>query len=203
MAKRLILLFLIFLIIYACTPPVLLSPSTAGNCFPRTGQDHPLYPKAHPGDWYAVEDEFITECDKECSKKLNCNESSVAPLSYERERELDSCVWNRNPCKISCVQKTHPIAIVIELGYYSDGSYYAGCPPYFSNIHPIADKYKRTKWQTDRDDCMKLTSENVKPYILYYQANSWETQDLWDEMAVVKRAKNYYKSCLKERGYLN
>jgi len=161
MAKRLILLFLIFLFIFACTYP---GPPSYESATKWHSECYPPYRDYHPGDMYTVEDDFINECNRECIKKLDCNESSAAPLSYESERELDYCVKNINPCIISCILKAHSIAYHIEGGYYSDGSYYAGCQPfYFSNIHPTAEEYKKTKWQSDRDDCMKLTSENVKP----------------------------------------
>jgi len=181
MAKRLILLFLIFLFIYACTP----KPKSYESATKWHTECNP-FPNYHLGDYYTVEDDFINEakgCGPECSKKYMCSEG----------RGYASCVQNTNSCIKSCyeeIAKAHSIAIHTEGGYYSDGSYYAGCHPlYFSNIHPTADKYKKTKWQTDRDECMKLTSENVKKKVLQ------------TEWSFIGRAKNYYKSCLKERGY--
>jgi len=217
MAKRLISLFLIVLIIYACAPkPKSYESATKwhGGCNPSpmfsSFSDLPVYTisffefvetssflpytKYHPGDYIKAEDDFenaIKEggCVSECRKKYVCSE----------ERGYASCVQNRNSCIKSCneeIIKAHSVASHIEGGHYSDGSYYAGCHPlYFTNIHPTADKYKKTEWQTDRDDCMKLTSESVKP--------SFWTKTNVGYTDFLKSANGYYKSCLKERGYLN
>ncbi len=185
------LLFLIVLIIYACAP----KPKSYESAT-KWHSDCKTYPEYHPGDYIQAEDDFenaIKEggCVSECRKKYVCSEG----------RGYASCVQNRNSCATSCyeeIAKAHSVAFHIEGGYYSDGSYYAGCNPlYFSNIHPTADKYKKTKWQKDRDECMQLTFENVKPPTL------WEIRV---EEGIPKyeiRSKDYYKNCLKERGYLN
>jgi len=192
MTYRLISLFLIVLIIYACT----LKPKSYESATKWHVSCRP-YPAYHPGDVNKVgdpgdvRDEFrnaIKEswygCKSECNKKYVCNKA----------RGQVSCEENIGSCVKSCLEeiaKAHSVAYHIEGGYYSDGSYYASCYPfYFTNIHPTADKYKKTKWQTDRDDCMKLTSENFKP-------------SYWDKTGYFKPGKDYYKNCLKERGYLN
>jgi len=175
MAIRLISLFLIVSIIYPCAPkPKSYESATKwySNClhipfkYSRYPYASPLfsspYPEYHPGDYIIVEDEFGNAfkeagCASECRKKYVCSEG----IGYA------SCVQNTNSCINSCYEEiliAHSVAYHIEDGYYSDGSYYAGCQPfYFTNIHRSGDKYKKTKWQTDRDECMKLTSENVKP----------------------------------------
>jgi len=159
------------------------------------GLDCKPFPIYHPGDEIKGGDELINAinerggCLSECRRNYVCSEG----------RGYASCVQNRNSCIISCweeIAKAHSVAYHIEDGYYSDGSYFARCRPfYFTNIHPKGDKYKKTKWQTDRDDCMKLTTENVK-------ASFWTRTNLGSSV-FVKRTFGYYKNCLKERGHLN
>jgi len=156
-----------------------------------------LYPKYHPGDYIKAEDDFgiwikEDECASECRKKYVCSEG----------RGYASCVQNRNSCIKSCyeeIAKAYSVAYHIEGGYYSDGSYFARCGEFiFTNIHPTADKYKKTEWQTDRDDCMKLTSENVKPSYWDFGVGVFSTYRVF-----VIRTNGYYINCLKERRYLN
>jgi len=189
MTYRLISLFLIVLVIYACAP----KPKSYESATKWHGECYPPHPKFHPGDVAKVGDEFrnaIKEsgCASECRRNYVCSEG----------RGYASCVQNRISCATSCyeeVAKALSVAYHIEGGHYSDGSYYAGCLPlYFTNIHPTADKYKKTKWQTDRDDCMKLTADNIK-------ASFWAKTYGYTDF--LKRATNYYKNCLKERGHLN
>lgn len=189
MTKRLILLFLFVLFIYACGPPKNPSLEELYKDATKWYDDCSPYPRYHPGDFVPVRDQFITywrdkgnRCIKECIKTSWC----------PKGRGEISCLQNRG-CGEQCYKKfkySDSIALHIEGGYYSDGSYYAGCKPfYFKNIHPTSIKYKKTKWQTDRDDCMKLTSENVI-------RGRWQTEWSYDQRSI-----NYYKDCLKERGY--
>jgi hypothetical protein len=127
------------------------------------------YLQYHPGDWYAVED----ECHEECTE-------------YK-----DTCAkW--------CIEMGYPIAEHVEGGYYSDGSYYASCENLFENIHPTGNKYEKTQWQKDRDECMELTFENVK---LTWWDRKHRSHNRWLKRATSPQAEYYYKSCLRERGY--
>jgi hypothetical protein len=72
------------------------------------------------------------------------------------------------------------MAVHVEGGYYSDGSYYATCYAVFENIHPTKDKYIKNKWQKDRDECMELAFERGAGLVRTYK---------------------YYRQCLKEMGY--
>ena len=118
----------------------------------------------HPGDWYAVED----ECHKEC---------------------MENWVYM---CATPCVELGYPIAEHVEGGYYSDGSYYATCENVFENIHPTRDKYEKTQWQKDRDECMKLTYDNVKP-------NFWnQTRHVW----FFKKSKKILQKLSERKGLL-
>jgi len=193
MAIRLISLFLIVSFIYACAP----KPKSYESATKWHVECNPLYPEYHPGDYIKAKDDFeiaIKEggCVSECRKKYVCSEG----------RGYASCVQNTNSCIKSCYQEilnAHSIAYHIEGGHYSDGSYFARCQPFnFTNIHPTADKYKKTEWQTDRDDCMKLTSENVKPSYWVSGVGVFSTVRVF-----VIRTNGYYINCLKERGYLN
>ena len=80
----------------------------------------------------------------------------------------------------------------VKGGYYSDGSYYAGCMNPFENIHPTKDKYERTQWQKDRDECMELTYQNI-------EQGFWSREYFYAKW--LNRAKKYYRDCLRERGY--
>ncbi len=187
MAKNLIYISLILLFITACASKPTYEDSTKwySDCNP-----HPGY---HPGDILAFEpgiDEIL--CAEECADKYKChnalpNESSRSE-NVKREK---SCAESLYACKFECVEKEHPMAVHVEGGYYSDGSYYATCLNPFENIHPTKNKYEKTKWQKDRDECMELTSKNIKP-------------NFWNQRGTPRffnRSKKYYQGCLKERGY--
>jgi hypothetical protein len=88
------------------------------------------------------------------------------------------------------------MAMHVEGGYYADGSYYATCMNPFENIHPTKDKYEKTQWQKDRDECMQLTYENVKQGFWSRKPNQPHFYAKW-----LKRAKKYYQGCMRERGY--
>ena len=45
----------------------------------------------------------------------------------------------------------------------------------------------RLKWQTVRYECMELTDENIKEKLIDFN--------------FVKRSREYYQNCLKERDY--
>lgn len=119
------------------------------------------HPKYHPGDWYAYQD----ICHEDCTE-------------------------HGDLCAQPCIAKGYPIATHVEGGYYTDGSYYASCPNTFGNIHPTKDKYVKTKWQTDRDECLQNTYENVK------RKHFWSTNQSW-----MNHSKEYYKGCIKVKGY--
>jgi hypothetical protein len=55
------------------------------------------------------------------------------------------------------------------------------------NVHPTRLKYQKTKWQKDRDECMELADKNAKGSIFIHRA--------------IKNTIEYYRNCLKERGY--
>jgi len=161
------------------------------------------YPPYHPGDFLALEsaglrikhigiDESI--CIEKC-KTAKCN--SVIENSRKKYfKGMETCNELLRACKFKCIEKGHPIGEIakhIEGGYYSDGSYYATCksdnPNLYLNLHPTNEKYEKTKWQKDRDECMKLTIENVKP-------------SFWEKLSSTElHEPKYYKECLNERGY--
>jgi len=170
----------------------------------KSGAIH--YPKYHPGDllahkgfWksgsgYMIQD-FWDECKKKCTPTFNCE--NKPPLS----EELESCQKKYDEdfkiCTDSCHEaklKTASISKHIEGGYYSDGSYcaitYWNVNYYFFiNLHPTRMKYKKTKWQKDRDECMEITAENV------------DEGGFLSRGTYFKRSTEYYQNCLKERGY--
>lgn len=127
---------------------------------------HP-YPDYHPGDIFAHNVKWVyhkvfiseiwNECNKLCKKKFNC-----IPMT----KDYIECYSEFNQCGNYCIEEKYSEKSIpkhIEGGKYSDGSYYSGVAPnFFNNIHPTADKYKKTKWQTVRDECMNLASQNPK-----------------------------------------
>jgi len=164
-----------------------------------------VYPKFHPGDLlahkgvsqqktkkmmvvvvgdYVIQD-FWDECKQKCTPTFNCEDET--PLSREYESCKDRYHKVSFSCRDSCYDdklKTESLAKHVEGGYYSDGSYYATIGSsfhYFSNLHPTRNKYKKSKWQKDRDECMELTFKNLGK--------------IWPN------ALEYYQNCLKERGY--
>lgn len=174
MRKRLILLVLTVSYCYSChSPPPLLSYEQIAKS--GGGGKCDTYPRCyHPGDWAWAQDDYEKICVPECKE----------------QQDNDSC-------KKACISKLgYYLAKRVEGGYYSDGSYYIGSYPYrFANVHPTRDKYKKTKWQKERDECMQLTFENVK-------ATYWESgRHRWDVKRYYERGKDYFKNCLKERGY--
>jgi len=171
MTMRLILLVLTVSHCYSCASPPLLSYEELTKW--GGGDKCDTYPQCyHYGDWAWAQDDYEKICVPECKEhqeSISCEKACISKLGYS-------------------------LAEQIEGGYYSDGSYYMGSHFYrFANVHPTRDKYKKTKWQKDRDECMQLTFENVK---LSY----WEETIHFKRY--VKRGKDYFKSCLKERGYL-
>lgn len=143
----------------------------------------PYFPMYHPGDEYATESggiEYIGIDERLCIEKC------------------DSGYQNTEACRFECIEKGHPIGDIAEHfegGYYSDGSYYANCESDrinpFQNLHPTKDKYEKSKWQKDRDECMNLTFENVKPSFL----------NQIGMRGFLNRSIKYYRECLNERGY--
>jgi len=166
------------------------------------------YPGLHYGDFYALETAviFTTEyrgiderlCFEECESRFNCKyEGYIEDSRQKYFKGIKSCGERLQACKYECMEKGHPIGDIaehIEGGYYSDGSYYAICTDKydpFLNIHPTKDKYEKTKWQKDRDECIKLTFENVK-------TSFWNQRET---RRVLNRSIKYYRECLNERGY--
>jgi len=181
MTKILLCLSLFVLMIYSCEPKKISyedSTKWYSDCKP--------HPKYHPGDEYATESGGIDEtlCIEECDSRFNCRyESSIDDSRRKYFKDMKSCSNSLQDCKFACIEKGHPIGDIaehVEGGYYSDGSYYAMCKNPFENIHPTKDKYKKTKWQKDRDECIKLTTENVKAFFSFHK---------------------YYRECLIKRGY--
>jgi len=161
-----------------------------------------LYPYYHPGDWLAAKeggwdwayggiDERL--CFEECDSRFNCKYEETFERNFESNMEdsrqkyfkgIKSCRERLRDCEFECIEKGHPIGDIaehIEGGHYSDGSYYARYWNPFENIHPTKDKYEKTKWQKDRDECMELTFE---------RSAQWK-------VTLVK----YYRECLNDRGY--
>ena len=68
------------------------------------------------------------------------------------------------------------------------------CNNPFENIHPTKDKYEKTKWQKDRDECMQITSENFQ-IDTYWDRTNRGLQEL------ITDSSTYYKECLNEKGY--
>ncbi len=168
-----------------------------------------LYPLFHPGDWFAENylsyyEKIAVECPKKCKPKYKCpTERSTLPESSRcRER------WNRewSSCLRSCpsnIYKSSSMARHIEGGHYSDSSYYASYPIgedvssitniyYFRNIHPTRLNYEKSKWQKDRDECMELTNSNEKIKFKF---------EILQKSVDIYPLVNYYRNCLKERGY--
>jgi len=155
----------------------------------------------HYQEWYvtkkrgrdAREGIDIRLCFDGCHSRYNCNYEETLDKDFKSNMEdsrqkylkgTKSCRKRFVDCRFECIEKGHPmgdIAQHIEGGYYSDGSYYATCDVIFENIHPTKDKYEKTKWQKDRDECMELTFERGAE---------------WNPSPV-----KYYKQCLKDRGY--
>ncbi len=190
MTKILLCLSLFVLMMYSCGPrKISYEDATKWH---KCGNPHPKY---HPGDEYATKlwgiftvDEYIGIdeglCREECDSRFNCRyESSIDDSRRKYFKDMKSCSNSLQDCKFECIEKGHPIGDIaehVEGGYYSDGSYYAMCNKPFENIHPTKDKYEKTKWQKDRDECMKLTTET-------------ETQ--------LRPSRKYYRECLIKRGY--
>ena len=169
----------------------------------------PYYPMYHPGDMYATGivgiytgfeyigiDERL--CIEGCDSRFNCKYENIEDSSRRYFKGIKSCSESLWACKFECIEKGHPIGDIaegIEGGYYSDGSYYSTCKSDksnpFLNLHPTNDKYEKTKWQKDRDECMKLTFENIKP-------NFWNPTR---STPFINRSIKYYRECLNERGY--
>lgn len=167
------------------------------------------YPDYHPGDVFAYSVMWIygkvfisglwNECEKLCKKKFNC--IPMAKDYIESYLEFNQC---RSYCKVVRIieekYSEKSIAKHIEGGKYSDESYYSGVAPnLFNNIHPAADKYKKTKWQTVRDECMNLASQNPK-FDTIREVYPSGLSVSFDVYKVVDP--QYYQNCLKERGYL-
>ena len=140
------------------------------------------YPKYHPGDVYATESGTVytayTAGYTASGTIYTAGSSGIdETLCFE---ECKSGYKNIDVCRFECIEKGHPVGDIaehIEGGYYSDGSYYAKCSYPFENIHPTKDKYEKTNWQKDRDECIDLVSE------------------------ISARSPYYYRRCLKEKGY--
>jgi len=198
MAKILLSISFVVLLIYSCGPKKV-SYEDATKWY----SECILHPSSHLGDVYAYWD----MCTKECKSKINANNDSTS-LPNESSQDSGSIGWKREIDKIyamrinklscirGCIEKINPIAMHIEGGYYSDGSYYAMCFNPFENIHPTKDKYEQTQWQKDRDECMQLTYENVKQGFWSREPSQGYFYAKW-----LKRANKYYKGCLRERGY--
>jgi len=188
MAKILLPISIVILLISACEPKTVSYEKATkwhSECNP--------YPGYHPGDYYAYED----VCLEECKGTVNCDKDSTS-LPNESHWDYSSCARSWNICKNTCIHKKHPIAVHVEGGYYSDGSYYATCVNDFENVHPTRKKYEKTQWQKARDECMELTFKNVTTW---WKRNRRHLFLEWSYQKWLKRAKKYYKSCLKERGY--
>jgi len=134
--------------------------------------------------------ECKNKCEKECLPEFTCNNNPPMSEEYKSCKQKYEQVFRQcnAECPYICMDEKYKSVSVsrhIEGGYYSDGSYYEHDLPfighitsnYFKNVHPKKEEYEKTKWQKDRDECMKLTYENVKDSVEYYQ------------------------NCLKERGY--
>ena len=140
------------------------------------------YPKYHPGDVYATESGTVYTA-------YTAGYTASGTIYTAGSRGIDETLCfeecksgykNIDVCRFECIEKGHPVGDIaehIEGGYYSDGSYYAKCSYPFENIHPTKDKYEKTKWQKDRDECIDLISE------------------------ISARSPYYYRRCLKEKGY--
>lgn len=184
MTKILLSLSFLVLMTYSCEPKkVSYEDATKwhSDCYP--------HPEHHPGDVYATESGGIYNH----TEHRGIDET----LCFE---ECDSSYKSIEACRFECMEKGHPIGDIaehIEGGYYSDGSYFAMCNNPFENIHPTKDRYEKSKWQKDRDECMKLTSENVKH-------NYWKEagmKEVGASYGFFNPWSKYYRECLHERGY--
>ena len=195
MSKILLSVFLIVLISYSCKPK-----NVTYEHATKWYSDCHTHPKLHQGDMYALDIEIDERlCYEECADKYDCEyEQSIENSRRQYFKGIESCSDSLRACRFECTEKGHPIKDIaehIEGGYYSDGSYYAICESLYKNIHPTRDKYKKTQWQKDRDDCVQLTYENLKP-------SFWEQIDTNSGgLKFHKRAKKNYRACLNERGY--
>jgi len=182
-------------------------PGWVKGCTPDYPMYHSgdMYATGHSGDMYAtglvgiyaVEYIGIDErlCIEQCDSKYmrTCSDRNEGAMQ-KHYKSINSCGERFRRCKYKCIEKGHPTGEIAEHimgGFYSDKSYYAMCKNPFENIHPTKDKYEKTKWQKDRDECMKLTFENIKPNFW----NQTETPRFFN------RSKKYYRECLSERGY--
>lgn len=163
-----------------------------------------VYPPIHPGDYFLHDENYEADNKKrkkKCYRPNTCGETrgSVSCNRKHKENILD--------CENSCIrEKGYEFAKHIDGGFYDDGSYYSATRcgmsnsalnsiiyehsyNLFTNIHPLKDRYSKTKWQTYRDECLELTSDNFT--IKHFPVNADFIQ-----------AKQYFRNCLKVRGYL-
>jgi len=203
---KLFLSALLILFIAGCAQPSYKSDEFYEHKLKKRQVHYPYY---HPGDWWArIDQDHWNEMNKECFD--NCEPEYKCPTERSTMPEASRCRERRGEehikCDRICMEEKYrslSIAKHIEGGYYSDGSYYATYhnnyglfvwPTYYDyfwirNIHPSRLKYKKTKWQKDRDECMELTDKNVKKGIFS------------SRYTFIKRGREYYQNCLKERGY--
>lgn len=189
-------LCIISILIYSCGPKkVKYEDATKwyNDCIPHPG--------AHLGDYYA----YIEICTEECKNVVD-EDNATSPAKEEtpdtpmdiygvETGDIYAERIRKMTCIYGCFDKIHPMAMHVEGGYYTDGSYYAMCQNPFENIHPTKDKYNKSKWQKDRDECMELTYENEKPSFWSRE----RTQLFYGKW--LNRAIKYYRACLDEKGY--
>lgn len=172
----------------------------------------------HPGDLFAFERSGIDIeiCADECKAQHSCN-NKVSNMDNSMQQYYGRASYGRarltgmvpcpslEACKYKCLQREYPkpdIATHIQGGFYSDGSYYKAGEQKctygyggFENVHPTKDKYEKTQWQKDRDECMQLTSENVKCSFMNTRRSTTSPDSYFS------LSKKYYRECLSERGY--
>jgi len=202
MRKSIYPLCIILLVIYSCGPKKVNEVSYEdatkwhSNCDP--------YPNFHPGDWYAYEDICAKKCNVTIVPGIAFHEllEERTSLPSESSRDSSSSIYgveseemyteriNELKCIRSCIENIHPIATHVEGGYYSDGSYYARCRYKFENIHTTRNKYQKTQWKTERDECMQLTAVQIKQGF----CKDTSSTEYW------KCVKRFYRECLNERG---
>ncbi len=169
----------------------------------------------HPADELIIVpvifwNECKNKCEKELLREFNCEDKPFLSGDYtyckqKYDELLRRCVFS-DPYDVSdehfmdrCLIKKYKNASIsehISAGYYSDGSFYhSDNRTYFKNVHPSKDNYTKTKWQKDRDECMKLTDENIKEGTGLLKYTVWEIHRFYNKSV------EYYQNCLKERGY--
>ena len=172
----------------------------------------------HPGDFFAHDvslmefhnrndyviryayglQNFWDECVNQSATNFDCENVSpsledTGTCLMNNEKDLSQCIYICYSDKLTNAS----ISKHIQGGYYSDGSYFATYTEHpiiyvFKNIHPTRNKYKKSKWQKDRDECMELTDKNVQRETGLLRNTAWKITKF------LNNSLKYYQNCLKK-----